>query len=130
MYFKFSIDQRDLKFLNSCQEIFFKNKDKNIMKRLNILVTGGAGYLGSIISTKLIEIGHNVTVIDILEFNKTSLSHLFVKKGFKFIKGDVRNKTLLKNLIKKDIIIPLAALVGAPLCDKYPKKLKKLIMIQ
>ena len=70
------------------------------MKRLNILVTGGAGYLGSIISTKLIEIGHNVTVIDILEFNKT-LSHLFVKKGFKFIKGDVRNKTLLKNLIKK-----------------------------
>ena len=105
----------------------FQNKDKNIMKRLNILVTGGAGYLGSIISTKLIEIGHNVTVIDILEFNKTSLSHLFVKKGFKFIKGDVRNKTLLKNLIKKkDIIIPLAALVGAPLCDKYPKKAKEI----
>ena len=93
------------------------------MKRLNILVTGGAGYLGSIISTKLIEIGHNVTVIDILEFNKTSLSHLFVKKGFKFIKADVRDKKLLKNLIKKkDVIIPLAALVGAPLCDKYPKK--------
>ena len=97
------------------------------MKRLNILVTGGAGYLGSIISTKLIEIGHNVTVIDILEFNKTSLSHLFVKKGFKFIKADVRDKKLLKNLIKKkDIIIPLAALVGAPLCDKYPKKTKEI----
>ncbi len=97
------------------------------MKRLNILVTGGAGYLGSIISTKLIEIGHNVTVIDILEFDKTSLSHLFVKKGFKFIKADVRNKKLLKNLIKKkDIIIPLAALVGAPLCDKYPKKTKEI----
>ena len=97
------------------------------MKRLNILVTGGAGYLGSIISTKLIEIGHNVTVIDILEFNKTSLSHLFVKKGFKFIKADVRDKKLLKNLIKKkDVIIPLAALVGAPLCDKYPKKTKEI----
>ena len=97
------------------------------MKRLNILVTGGAGYLGSIISTKLVEIGHNVTVIDILEFNKTSLSHLFVKKGFKFIKADVRDKKLLKNLIKKkDVIIPLAALVGAPLCDKYPKKTKEI----
>ncbi len=97
------------------------------MKRLNILVTGGAGYLGSMISTKLIEIGHNVTVIDILEFNKTSLSHLFVKKGFKFIKADVRNKKLLKNLVKKkDIIIPLAALVGAPLCDKHPKKTKEI----
>ncbi len=97
------------------------------MKKLNILVTGGAGYLGSVISTKLLDIGHNVTVIDILEFNKTSLSHLFIKKGFKFIEGDVRDKKLLKELLKnKDIIIPLAALVGAPLCDKYPKKTKEI----
>ena len=97
------------------------------MKKLKILVTGGAGYLGSVISTKLLEIGHNVTVIDILEFNKTSLSHLFIKKGFKFIEADVRNKELLKSLIKnKDVIIPLAALVGAPLCEKYPKKTKEI----
>tara|TARA_E500000178_G_scaffold351854_1_gene413909 strand:+ start:2751 stop:3695 length:945 start_codon:yes stop_codon:yes gene_type:complete len=93
------------------------------MKKLNILVTGGAGYLGSILTTKLVEAGHCVTVIDILEFNKISLSHLFVKKNFKFIKGDVRDKNLILNQIKKmDLIIPLAALVGAPLCKKYPKK--------
>ena len=93
------------------------------MKKLKILITGGAGYLGSILTTQLVASGHQVTVIDILEFNKTSLSHLFVKKNFKFIKGDVRNKNLMiKELKKNNIIIPLAALVGAPLCKKYPKK--------
>ena len=93
------------------------------MKKLKILVTGGAGYLGSILTTKLLDIGYYVTVIDILEFNKTSLSHLFIKKNFKFIKGDVRDKKLITREIKKNnIIIPLAALVGAPLCDKYPRK--------
>jgi nucleoside-diphosphate-sugar epimerase len=93
------------------------------MKKLNILITGGAGYLGSMLTTKLIEIGHNVTVIDILEFSKTSLLHVFVNKNFKFIKGDVTNKKLISKVLKnKDIIIPLAALVGAPLCKKFPKK--------
>ena len=92
-----------------------------------ILITGGAGYLGSVLTTKLLEIGYHITVIDIMDFSKTSLSHLFVKKGFKFIKADVRDKKLLKDLIKKkDVIIPLAALVGAPLCDKYPKKTKEI----
>ncbi len=93
------------------------------MKKLNILITGGAGYLGSMITTKLVEDGHNVTVIDILEFNKTSLAHLFIKRNFKFIEGDVRDKNLIsRELINKNIIIPLAALVGAPLCEKYPKQ--------
>jgi nucleoside-diphosphate-sugar epimerase len=96
-------------------------------KLLNILITGGAGYLGSILTTKLVELGHNVTVIDILEFNKVSLSHLFSRKNFIFIRGDVRNKELIKKEIKKkDIIIPLAALVGAPLCKKYPNKTKEI----
>ena len=71
------------------------------MKKLKILVTGGAGYLGSILTTKLLDIGYYVTVIDILEFNKTSLSHLFIKKNFKFIKGDVRDKKLITKEIKK-----------------------------
>ncbi len=93
------------------------------MKKLKILITGGAGYLGSMLTTKLVDIGYYVTVIDILEFNKTSLSHLFVKNNFKFIKGDVRDKKLMtKQLKKNNIIIPLAALVGAPLCEKYPRK--------
>ena len=93
------------------------------MKKKKILITGGAGYLGSILTTKLVYLGYDVTVIDILEFNKISLSHLFLKKNFKFINGDVRNKKLMsKELKNNDIIIPLAALVGAPLCAKYPKK--------
>ena len=93
------------------------------MKKKKILITGGAGYLGSILTTKLVYLGYDVTVIDILEFNKISLSHLFLKKNFKFINGDVRNKKLMsKELKNNDIIIPLAAMVGAPLCAKYPKK--------
>ncbi len=93
------------------------------MNKQKILITGGAGYLGSILTTKLVDEGYYVTVIDILEFNKTSLAHLFVKKNFKFIKGDVRDrKLILRETRKNNIIIPLAALVGAPLCKKYPKK--------
>ena len=85
----------------------------------NILVTGGAGYIGSKLVTKLLELNYNVTVIDVLKFSSKSLNHLFNYKNFNFIKGDVRNKKLIKTLIKKnEYIIPLAALVGAPLCEK------------
>ena len=92
-----------------------------------ILITGGAGYIGSMLSTKLVEIGYQVTVIDNFSFTKNSLSHLYVFKNFKLIEGDVLNKKLFKKLINQnDIIIPLAALVGAPLCDKDKKKTKEL----
>ena len=86
-----------------------------------ILITGGAGYIGSILSTKLIALNFQVTVIDRLMFDKNSLSHLFSHKSFKFICADVRNKGIINKEIKNhDFIIPLAALVGAPLCDRYP----------
>ena len=86
-----------------------------------ILITGGAGYIGSILSTKLIALNFQVTVIDRLMFDKNSLSHLFSHKSFKFICADVRNKKIINKEIKNhDFIIPLAALVGAPLCDRYP----------
>ena len=89
----------------------------------NILITGGAGYIGSKLVTKLINLKYRVTVVDILKFSGKSLNHLFNKKNFKFIKGDVRNKKLMKKLIKKnEFIIPLAALVGAPLCEKKKKE--------
>ena len=91
------------------------------MKR--VLVTGGAGYIGSKLVTKLLDISYKVTVIDILKFSSKSLNHLFNNKNFTFIKGDVRNKKLMTKLIKKnDFIIPLAALVGAPLCEKNKKE--------
>ena len=91
------------------------------MKR--VLVTGGAGYIGSKLVTKLLDNNYKVTVIDILKFSSKSLNHLFNNKNFTFIKGDVRNKKLMTKLIKKnDFIIPLAALVGAPLCEKNKKE--------
>ena len=87
-----------------------------------ILITGGGGYVGSMLSTALIDMGHQVTVIDLMKYEKGSLNHLYYNKNFKLIKKDVRDKNLLKSLVKKnEYIIPLAALVGAPLCDKFKK---------
>ena len=91
------------------------------MKR--VLVTGAAGYIGSLLVTELVARKYNVTAIDNLTFSKTSLLHLISKKNFRLIVGDVTNKKLIQKEIKdKDIIIPLAALVGAPLCKKFKKK--------
>ncbi len=88
-----------------------------------ILITGGAGYIGSKLVTKLINLGHEVTVLDVLKFSSKPLNHLFGKKNFHFIKGDVRQKKLIEKLVKKnEFIIPLAALVGAPLCEKNKKE--------
>ena len=88
-----------------------------------ILITGGAGYIGSKLATELLKYNYKVTVIDILKISSRSLNHLFNNENFNFIKGDVRNKKLMKNLIKKnEFIIPLAALVGAPLCEKNKKE--------
>ena len=85
-----------------------------------ILITGGAGYIGSMLATQLVYQNYDVTVLDVLKYNKNSLSHLFFFKNFKLINGDVRNSNIIKSLVSKnDYIIPLAALVGAPLCDKY-----------
>jgi nucleoside-diphosphate-sugar epimerase len=92
------------------------------MTKYKILITGGAGFIGSKLSTKLVLENHYVTVIDNLKYTDSSLNHIFSFSNFKFIKGDVRNKNLLKTLVKKnDIIIPLAGLVGAPLCEKNKK---------
>jgi nucleoside-diphosphate-sugar epimerase len=85
-----------------------------------ILLTGGAGYIGSSIADYLTGKGFNITVIDKLEYKNFPFNHLLKYKNFKFIYGNILNKKFFnKKLIKKfDIIIPLAALVGAPLCER------------
>ena len=87
-----------------------------------ILITGGAGYIGSVLTTKLVQLGHKVTVIDKLIYSADSLNHLFFYKNFQLIKKDIREQEFKKNFFKKfEFIIPLAALVGAPICDKNKK---------
>lgn len=85
----------------------------------NILVTGGAGYLGSVMVPELLKLGHKVTVLDTFMFGQNSLAEVCHLDNFNVVKGDARDKSLLKSLTKdKDIVIPLAALVGAPLCNR------------
>jgi nucleoside-diphosphate-sugar epimerase len=87
----------------------------------NILVTGGAGYLGSIMVPDLLEAGHKVTVLDSFMFGQTSLNHVCNNPNFEVVRGDVRVESIVASVIRKaDIIIPLAALVGAPLCNQDP----------
>ena len=56
-----------------------------------ILITGGAGYIGSMLATKLVNLGHKVTIVDLLKYSSTSLNHLYHFKNFRFIKADIRN---------------------------------------
>ena len=85
---------------------------------MNILITGGAGYLGSIMTTHLLGLGHEVTVLDNFMFRQNSLADCCQYESFNIVRGDCRDAEVVKPLLKDaDIIIPLAALVGAPLCN-------------
>ena len=87
----------------------------------NILVTGGAGYLGSTMVPALLEAGHKVTVVDNFMYGQSSLNHVCHHPNFSIVKGDIRLESTMLPLMKKaDIIIPLAAYVGAPICSKDP----------
>jgi nucleoside-diphosphate-sugar epimerase len=87
----------------------------------SILVTGGAGYLGSTLVPELLAAGHKVTVVDNFMFKQNSLSHVCHNPNFNVIRGDVRNEDTMRGPLKDaDIVIPLAALVGAPLCSIDP----------
>ena len=89
--------------------------------KYKILVTGGAGYLGSTMVTDLLSAGHEVTVLDNFMFKQTSLNHCCYHPNFSVVKGDIRQKDTMSKLMKEaDVIIPLAALVGAPLCSLDP----------
>lgn len=90
---------------------------------MKILITGGAGYLGSVLTEKLLNDDHEVTVLDNLLFKQLSLSPFSYNKKFNFILGDVSDQSLLKKHVElNDIIIPLAAIVGMPACLRNPEK--------
>ena len=94
---------------------------------MKILITGGAGYLGSVITKRMLDEGHEVIVLDKLIFNQTSLLGYIYTSKFKFIYGDVRNESLLEKLCNEvDVIIPLAAIVGFPACSADPKLAKEI----
>jgi len=93
---------------------------------MKVLITGGAGYLGSVIVGKMLKAGYEVIVLDKLLFNQTSLLQYTSNPNFKFIYGDVRNELLLEKLCNEaDAIIPLAAIVGFPACAVDPKLAKE-----
>jgi nucleoside-diphosphate-sugar epimerase len=89
---------------------------------MKVLITGGAGYLGSVITETLLDNGYHVTCLDKLIFNQVSLLPYTSNPNFKFVYGDVRNEELLERLCNEaDVIIPLAAIVGFPACDAEPQ---------
>jgi len=86
-----------------------------------ILITGGAGYIGSILTPRLLSKGHKVTVLDNLLFRQNTLLECCDNENFNFVYGDCRNEETIKSLLKDaDVIIPLAAIVGFPACNRDP----------
>ncbi len=86
---------------------------------MKILITGGAGYLGSVLVPTLLAQGHAVTVLDSFIYRQNSLMDCCQYENFQVVRGDCRDEALVKPLARQaDVIIPLAALVGAPLCDQ------------
>jgi nucleoside-diphosphate-sugar epimerase len=88
---------------------------------MRVLVTGGAGYLGSVLGEHLLDAGHSVVCLDNLSLGQSGPFHLCENSRYDFIRGDARDEALLGRLLKNvDAIIPLACLVGAPACDRDP----------
>lgn len=86
-----------------------------------ILITGGAGYIGSILTPLLLERGYRVTVLDNFVYKQNSLAHVCYHPNLEVIRADVRREDILKQCLKSaDVVIPLAALVGAPICSQNP----------
>lgn len=92
------------------------------MGKQKILVTGGAGYIGSVLVPTLLASGYQVTVLDSLVYGQTSLLECCHYPDFNFVRGDICDKKLMSSLLPKfDIVIPLAAIVGAPACKINPE---------
>ncbi len=88
---------------------------------MKVLVTGGGGYLGSVLVPALLDRGCSVAVVDNFMYGQDSLAAVCYHPNFSLVRGDVRSMDTMRPLVKDaDVIIPLAALVGAPLCDRDP----------
>lgn len=88
---------------------------------MRILVTGGAGYLGSTLVPELLAAGHEVTIVDNFMYAQNSLAHVCANPNFHVVRGDIRIESVMKPLVREaQIVIPLAAYVGAPLCARDP----------
>ena len=88
----------------------------------SVLITGGAGYLGSVLTEVLLNKGYRVTVLDNLIYKQTSVAPFAYHPNFNFILGDVTNESTLKPLVEShDVIVPLAAIVGMPACKAQPE---------
>ncbi|MBI4064003.1 MAG: NAD-dependent epimerase/dehydratase family protein [Elusimicrobia bacterium] len=97
-------------------EAKFRGKPKTRTIR-NVLVIGGAGYIGSTLTRKLLRKGYHVTVLDALVYGDDGLQELYGRPGFEFIKGDLRNiETVVHALQHTDAVVQLGALVGDPAC--------------
>jgi len=84
-----------------------------------ILITGGSGYIGSVLTEELLKTGHHVCVLDNFMHGQNSLGHLMHLKELEVVRGDVRDKDTIEKLLKDaEIIIPLAAILGAQVCDR------------
>lgn len=87
----------------------------------HVLVTGGAGYLGSVLCEHLLAAGHAVTVLDNFLFGQAPLFHLCANPRLEIVRGDARDEAALRRVLPSaDVVVPLAALVGAPICDRDP----------
>ena len=92
-----------------------------------ILVTGGAGYIGSVLTHKLVKLGYNVRIIDSLIYGKDGISDLISKNSIELINKDIRDEKILDRVVKNiDCVIHLAAIVGDPLCKKIPVAAKQI----
>ena len=86
-----------------------------------VLITGGAGYIGSILTPLLLTRGFSVTVLDNLLFSQASLLDCCINPNFTFIHGDISDRCIMRKLLAShDVVIPLAAIVGAPACSQNP----------
>src|SRR6185295_13010157 len=96
---------------------------------MKILVTGAAGYIGSILVPALLKEGHEVVALDNFMYNQSSLLDCCHNKKLQIIRGDTRDYILLKKLMKDvDAIFPLACLTGAPLCAKEPQAAQDIVL--